>query len=128
MTVYKYAIIKLGVVENVAAATEEVGVAEGWVKLPDDTSVMAGWLFNNGGFEMPPQDIEVIKKRFIGEAYLLLLESDALIANDLWEGYTDAQRQAWISYRQLLRNVSTVVNSEGWEPDNYELPTIPVNV
>ena len=25
-------------------------------------------------------------------------------------------------------NVPTVVNSEGWDADNYELPTIPVNV
>ncbi|MDC3229590.1 phage tail assembly chaperone [bacterium] len=128
MTIYKYAIIELGVVKNVAVATEEVGTAEGWVKLPEDTPVNKGWLFNNGGFELPPQDVAVIKRHFIDQAHMLLLESDALIANDLWEGYTDAQRQAWISYRQLLRNVPTVVNSEGWDADNYELPTIPVSV
>ena len=128
MTIYKYAIIELGVVKNVAVATEEVGTAEGWVKLPDDTPVNKGWLFNNGGFELPPQDVAVIKRHFIDQAHTLLLESDALIANDLWEGYTAAQRQAWISYRQLLRNVPTVVNSEGWDADNYELPTIPVSV
>lgn len=128
MTIYKYAIIELGVVKNVAVATEEVGTAEGWVKLPDDTPINPGWLFNNGGFEMPPQDIAVIKRHFIDEARMLFLESDVFISNDLWEGYTDAQKQAWIAYRQLLRNVPTVVNSEGWEPDNYELPTIPVTV
>ena len=128
MTIYKYAIIELGVVKNVAVATEEVGTAEGWVKLPDDTPVNKGWLFNNGGFEMPPQDIAVVKQHFIDQGLMLLLESDVLIANDLWEGYTAAQRQAWISYRQLLRNVPTVVNSEGWDADSYELPTIPVSV
>ena len=128
MTIYKYAIIELGVVKNVAVATEEVGTAEGWVKLPDDTPVNKGWLFNNGGFEMPPQDIAVVKQHFIDQGRMLLLESDVLIANDLWEGYTAAQRQAWISYRQLLRNVPTVVNSEGWDADSYELPTIPVSV
>ena len=37
MNIYKYAIIELGVVKNVAVAEEEVGVAEGWVKLPEDT-------------------------------------------------------------------------------------------
>jgi len=128
MTIYKYAIIELGVVKNVALAEEEVGVAEGWVKLPDDTNVNKGWLFNNGGFELPPQDVNVLRLHFIDEAAQLLAESDVSISNDLWHGYTEAQRQAWIDYRTLLRNVSTVVNSEGWDADNYELPTIPVNV
>lgn len=128
MTVYKYAIIELGVVKNVALAEEEVGVAEGWVKLPDDTRVNRGWLFNNGGFELPPQDVNVIRNHFIDKAAQLLAESDVFISNDLWHGYTEAQRQAWIDYRTLLRNVPTVVYSEGWDADNYELPTIPVDV
>lgn len=55
----------------------------------------------------------------------LLDASDIAVANDIWHGYTDEQRQAWTDYRQALRDVPqnwTLTSSYDTSTDSFRMP------
>lgn len=122
--VHTYAVLQLGEVVNLVAATEEVAAENGWVRVPDGVAPHKRWTYQDGEFVISPEDLAIKKAGFIDQARILFSESQAHVQPDLWDGYTTEQKQAWTDYRAALRNVANVVNAEGWDHETYELPVI----
>ena len=51
----------------------------------------------------------------------LLSESDLNVVSDKWHSYTDKEKNAWINYRQILRNIP----QQFMNPDNIAWPEKP---
>lgn len=123
----KYIVFNENVVDNIVIATEEEAQKNGWSDYPSDINVSKGWVYENGTWSSPQADIEEIKSELIEAADLLLIDSNKLVAPDLWEVYTQVEKDNISTYRNELRDVKNVVQQEGFDYETYKLPTLLVN-
>lgn len=123
----KYLILKDNVVANVVIADEAEASKHGWIPCPSGTTVSKGWRLDNGVWLEPLLDIEAIKAAFAQEATVLLLASNDLVAPDLWESYSQVEKDNISTYRASLRAVPNVLESEEFNHETYELPMLSVN-
>lgn len=96
----RYAIIKNGVVENIAVADDpDFAAAQGWVLATDEADI--GMLYQGGQFLHPPVDVDKLAAEARAQRNALLAASD-------WTQVADApvDQTAWAAYRQALRDIT----------------------
>ena len=123
----KYIVLVDNVVDNVVIADEVEAFSRGWIPYPEDVRVAIGWRLEDGVWFEPAIDIQAIKTAFAQEATVLLLASNDLVAPDLWESYSQVEKDNISTYRAALRAVPDVLESEGFNHETYELPILSVN-
>lgn len=123
----KYIILEENVVANVVIADQNEAAKHGWIPHPGIAAISIGWTYEDGKFSAPPINVDAIKKKFIMDAQSLLISSDRLVAMDLWETYSQQEKDNISLYRRQLREVPTVVGAENFDYENYTLPILQVN-
>lgn len=123
----KYIVLEENIVANVVVADASLAAEHGWLPHPGTDGLSIGWVYENGEFSPPPPNVNAIRRKFIEEASVLLLASNELVAPDLWEAYSQAERENISLYRRQLREVPTVVEAENFDYENYSLPMLQVN-
>lgn len=123
----KYIVLVGNTVENIVIADETEAAKHGWMPYPSEPRVSIGWTYENGVWSEPPPNIEAIKAAFIQASEILLADSNSLVAPDLWESYTQTERDNVSQYRRELREVPNVVESEDFDYETYTLPIRSVN-
>lgn len=72
--------------------------------------------------EKSEQEINYVKWQKVRELRnKLLSESDVDVVSDKWHSYTDKEKNAWINYRKILRNIP----QQFMNPDNIAWPEKP---
>lgn len=99
----KYAIIRNNKVENVAVASPEFALQQGWIECPPD--VWPGWGYNEGQFEPPSRDIDAEWLAIRQERNSRLAGTDMHVLSDRWITYSLDKQQEWSDYRQALRDI-----------------------
>ena len=102
----KYAIVENKKVVNIVIATPEFALEQGWVQCPDEVDI--GWVMNDEGTVLPPQQEPDIKKQSATIRSIrngLLAQSDVYVLADRWAAMNAEQQAAWATYRQALRDV-----------------------
>ena len=105
----KYAIIKDGTVQNIAAADEQFAAENGWTAIPEDSPVEAGWLYDGTSFTEPAPTDDFLKEVNRAKARQLLTDTD-------WAALPDVADQSahphlvnvtdFYSYRNTLRTIA----------------------
>lgn len=96
----RYAIIKNGVVENIAVTDNPDFAAEqGWVLATDEADM--GMLYQGGQFLPPPADVDKLASDARSKRNALLLASDRTQLAD-----APFDQTAWAVYRQALRDIT----------------------
>ena len=107
--VMRHAIIADGVVTNIAVADADFAAEQGWVAIPDDLPVAAGWTYSEGSFYAPlpapvpvPEVVSMRQARLALHATGLLDDVEAAIitmdepsrttAQIAWEYSTEVRR------------------------------------
>lgn len=97
----KFAIIKEGIVDNIAVANEALG--ENWIVCGDDVRI--GFLWDGNAFSEPPKDYDA-------QWFLIRARRNSLLIGCDWTQLPDApvDAAAWATYRQALRDITTQDN------------------
>lgn len=141
MSEHKYAVVEAGLVTNVIVATESYAAQymndhplELLVMVPEyneldpNTHVIVetGCSYDGAVFSRAPRQVALEKENLKQRAMTALGDSNMFVQNDLWDTYTDEQKQAWTTYRATLRNIDSIMAAEDFDLDEYELPTMPI--
>lgn len=123
----KYIVLEGNEVTNVVISDEKEAAKQGWIPHPGINPISVGWIYENGEFIPPPPDVVQIKNKIIMDAEALLISSDKLVTPDLWEAYSQQEKDNIALYRKQLREVPIVVEAEGFDYETYTLPILQVN-
>lgn len=97
----RYCAVENSVVTNVALADESFAAANGLIACD---AAGPGWLYLDGVFSPPPQDLEAIARQIRLQRDTLLTSSDWRIIKATETGVPLSSE--WISYRQALRDIT----------------------
>ena len=121
----RYAIIKDGVIANIASADSEFATQQGWIECPAYFSngdvIEIGDLYQNGVFSKAPRNLDAEWFVIRENRNYLLLVSDVNVLPDRWAAMTQEQQTAWSTYRQALRDITTAFS----DPADVVWPTQP---
>jgi hypothetical protein len=129
----KYAIVKDGKVINTVEAEPEFAEKEGWVSFTDygdDGHAISQSisLYVDGKFlkaPLPEMPLDIKWQNIRIKRDNLLNASDINVLPDRWYAMSDATQQAWITYRQELRNLPETYGSPTGNTDLIVWPTKP---
>jgi hypothetical protein len=126
-----YAIVKNGVVVNIAEASPEFASEQGWVECPqyhdDGTVINIGHLYD-GKFSKPPSPSRDLEKEWEFarvKRNTLLTQSDVNVLPDRWASMNTATQQAWSTYRQALRDIPETYGAPTGDPMLIVWPKVP---
>jgi hypothetical protein len=110
----KYAVVQNGIVTNIVMATEEVAAMHGFVFVPefnpfdpDSSRAEIGGEWTGFRFLPRPRNIEAEWEKVRLVQNMLMSGSLEDVMPDRWETYTTTQKEAWIQYRNNLRDITT---------------------
>ena len=124
----KYAVIKDGVIINLAEAEASFAEEQGWVLAVDyhDSNekyktLKIGDYYSNGFFTPAPRNLDHEWSVVRSKRDQLLQQSDILVAPDRWASYTTEKQLLLANYRQTLRDIPQNFS----DPATVVWPTIP---